>query len=121
MKFLAAVFFWAGVGVVPVLVSASNPGSGNFCIDENPNGPDSEVIFTGSGLIIVEICVTNDGANCETSPEMTLKVQCADGTPAPVQIAEGETKCVVCKVQKVTVSDTDPNCEPCGTYVTSYP
>ena len=118
--YLTIILSWSLLAAAPSSLFPPTAGEGTFCIDDNPNGRDCEVIYSGSGTTSIEICITNNGCQEDdgASPIITVKFDCADGNPSDLQIAPGETKCATCKIKKVTVCDDDP-CIVCGSYTTT--
>jgi len=122
MKQMIIVGVWAMLTGMPLIFASSSPGAGQFCIDENDNGTDCEVIYTGAGDISIEICVKNTSQPDEKGnpgPDMTVKLDCKGNNPGNLTIAPGETKCASCKIKKVTACDTAVGIEACGEYTTT--
>jgi hypothetical protein len=130
MKLILALGAWALLASMPMAIISAAAGNGTFCIDDNPLGDDCEVIYTGSGLVMVEICVENtsqdipdpdnEGATIP-GPTITVKFKCKGNTPGDLSVAPGETKCSSCMLKRVTACDSVPGVDACGKYTTTYP
>jgi hypothetical protein len=125
---MSQIWKWTLVPTLWLLLAAvPAPGAGNGKIKETSNPNDCETIYTGSGLVTVEICVKNkggvsteegeEGNDCDAG-DFTMTLSCADGNPTPLTIGVGETKCSVCKIKSVVLCDHANDCEGLWEYST---